>query len=225
MFPGSRAARPSPPPRRGRRRTPGRKCGCRAPCGARAGQSAGAREAELGACGLGRGRAGMVPGRAFWASRAGLELEVFYLLFFNGRALPRLSPKGAEAFLGDGGSRQALRACGTTAGRRAAILSPRLLSLWGVGGRALRHRPDGPGRGGSAETRLRGPPPPTRPLGPDGGPPGQRPEALLECRGGRGTGTTEILRASASPARHPHRAAQLLRSLSPSISPFILQAF
>lgn len=151
------------------------------------------------------------------ASRAGLDLEVFYLLFFNGRALPRLSPKGAEAFLGDRGSRQALRACGTTAGRRAAILSPRLLSLWGVGGAEscaiTQTAPDveAAGRPDSGDHR------PTRSLGSDGGShPCQRPEALLKCRGGRCTGTTEILRASASPT---------LIMLSISSGPFSLQYF
>lgn len=157
------------------------------------------------------------PWAGLWASRAGLELEVFYLLFFNGRALPRLSPKGAEAFLGDGGSRQALRACGTTAGRRAAILSPRLLSLWGVGEQSLAPSPRRPWTWRQQGDLTLGDPPTLVLWAPMGGShPCQRPEALLECRGGRCTGTTKILRANASPT---------LIMLSTSSGPFSLRYF
>lgn len=126
MFPG--LARPPLPHAAGA--SAGLGCGRGLPAARGAGRAAGLVRAG------GRGRAGLAPGGPV-GFRAGLELEVFYLLlFFNGRARPRPSPKDAEALLGVGAAPRALLACGTTARLRAAILSPRLLSLCG-GGRRL----------------------------------------------------------------------------------------
>ncbi|XP_053744887.1 acidic leucine-rich nuclear phosphoprotein 32 family member A isoform X1 [Panthera pardus] len=89
MFPGSRAARPAPPPWRGRRRARGCECGRRAPCGAgrgpaggRAGAgAAGPRAHGPGAGARGRPRAGLL------ASPAALELEVKELVLDNCRSI------------------------------------------------------------------------------------------------------------------------------------------
>lgn len=82
MFPGSLAARPAPPPWRCRCRARGSESGRRAPCGAgRGARGAGGRRGGRAACaraGVRARRAG--PGAGLWASRAGLELDVFYLL-------------------------------------------------------------------------------------------------------------------------------------------------
>ncbi|XP_058593241.1 acidic leucine-rich nuclear phosphoprotein 32 family member A isoform X1 [Neofelis nebulosa] len=89
MFPGSRAARPAPPPWRGRRGARGCECGRRAPCGAgrgpaggRAGAgAAGPRAHGPGAGARGRPRAGLL------ASPAALELEVKELVLDNCRSI------------------------------------------------------------------------------------------------------------------------------------------
>lgn len=107
MFPGSRAARPAPPPWRGWRRARGSECGRRAPCGAGRGPAAGRRggRASCARAGPRARRAG--PRAGLLASRAGLELEVFsYYCIFNGQARRRPNPKGAEALLGARGGRQ-----------------------------------------------------------------------------------------------------------------------
>lgn len=104
--------------------------------GALAGRPAGVEEARLRTRGPGCGRARLAPGRAFWL----LELVwnsrcfIYYDYFLNGQAHPRPSPKGAEMLLGAGAASRGLLACGTTARRRAAILSPWLMSLGGWGG-------------------------------------------------------------------------------------------
>lgn len=80
MFPGSRAARPAPPPWRGRRRARGSECGRQAPCGAGCGL-VGRRPGGLALCaqvGSRPRRAG--PRAGLLAFRAGFELKVFYLL-------------------------------------------------------------------------------------------------------------------------------------------------
>lgn len=109
MFPGSRAARPAPPPWRGRRRARGCECGRRAPCGAGrgpAGGRAGAWVAGPRARGPGTGAPGR-PRAGLLASSAASELEVFcYYYFHEGQARRRPSPKGAEALLGGRGGRR-----------------------------------------------------------------------------------------------------------------------
>lgn len=80
MFPGSLAARPAPPPRRGGRRARGSECGRRAPCDAGR-WPAGRRRRGPASYARARVRARPAGPRAgLLAPRAGLELEVFYLL-------------------------------------------------------------------------------------------------------------------------------------------------
>lgn len=132
------------------------------------------------------------------------------IVFVTARPAGGRARRAPRRYWGAGAAAGALLACGTTAGRRAAILSPWLLSLGG-GGADLRHRPDGPGRGGSRGSGLRGPP--VVLWAPMGVPaPCQRPEALLERCGGRCSGRATILPASAPPT--PQRAPCLPRPSS-----------
>lgn len=87
----------------------------------------------------------------------------------------------------------------------------------------LRHRPDGPGRGGSRGSRLRGPPVVLwAPMGFSS--PRQRPEAWLERRGGGRPGRATILPASAPP-HPPSLSLPPPPPLLSSVSPFLLLAF
>ncbi|XP_043326838.1 acidic leucine-rich nuclear phosphoprotein 32 family member A isoform X1 [Cervus elaphus] len=221
MFPGSRAARPAPPPWRGRRRARGSECGRRAPCGAGRGPAAGRRGGRASCARAGPRARGAGPRAGLLASRAGLELEVFYYYcIFNGQARRRPNPKGAEALLGARGGRQGparlwqdCRAPGchfvTVAvvavggwGRRLAP-SPRRPRTWkqqGERAAGTRSRALGPYVGGGVPS------------------PCQRREALLERRGGRCSGRATILPASAPPT--PQRAPCLPRP--PSLQYFVL---
>lgn len=99
-------ARPAPPPWRGRRRARGPECGRRAPCGAPAGEPAPGRprlvRAGRGAGGLGWLLGGPL-GISSWFRAGGV---LFITIFFNGRALLKPRPKGAEALLAGRGGRQ-----------------------------------------------------------------------------------------------------------------------
>lgn len=140
MFPG--LARPAPP-------LPHRAAAERGPRMRAPGSPRLLREgAGPGAGGPGRGRLRLVPGAGLWASGAGLELEVFYY-FFNGQTCPRPSPKGNEALLGGRGGRQGpVRLWHDCRAPGCHFVTAAVVAAGGRGG-ALRHHPDGPGRGGS----------------------------------------------------------------------------
>lgn len=160
----SRVSRGPPRPSPTARRAPSAGLRVRAPGSMRRGALAGRPAPERPGfvrAGQGAGAPGWPPGGPFGSSsRFGTRGVLFIMIIFltarptRGRA--RRAPRcywGAEA------ASRGLLACGTTARRRAAILSPWLLSLGGWGGSgALRHCPDGPGRGGSRRSRPRGPP-------------------------------------------------------------------
>lgn len=92
-----------------------------------------------------------------------------YYCIFNGQARRRPNPKGRRGVPGGQGGRQALRACGRAAGRRAAILSPWLLSLWGGGGGGAQARAIAPTARDVEAAREQGCGDPQLLLGPDVG--------------------------------------------------------
>ena len=197
----------------------------RAPGSMRRGARAGGRETRrpgLARAGRGAGAPGWPPGGPFgfpsWFGARGVLFII--IVFVTARPAGGRARRAPRRYWGAGAAAGALLACGTTAGRRAAILSPWLLSL-GAGGADLRHRPDGPGRGSSRGSGLRGPP--VVLWAPMGVPaPCQRPEALLERCGGRCSGRATILAsAPPTPSALPASPAPLLAS----ISSFLLQAF
>ncbi|XP_073733373.1 acidic leucine-rich nuclear phosphoprotein 32 family member A isoform X1 [Callorhinus ursinus] len=162
MFPGSRAARPAPPPWRGRRRARGCECGRRAPCGAgrgpaggRAGAgAAGPRARWAGAGAPGRPLAGLLASQLLRSSRC-----FVIIIFVKARPAGGRARRAPRRYWGAGAAAGALLACGTTAGRRAAILSPWLLSLWGGGAESCAIAPTAPdveaaGEAGSGDPGL-----------------------------------------------------------------------
>lgn len=110
MFPGSRAARPSPPLPHGaagaERGAPNAGAGLHAAQGA--GRRPGDPAAGPRARRSGRGRAGLALGRAFWLPELiwSSRCFIYYYCFCNGQACRRPSPKGAEALLGGRGGRR-----------------------------------------------------------------------------------------------------------------------
>lgn len=112
--------------------------------GARAGGRAGAWAAGPRARGSARARqAG--PGRASWLPQLLRSSRcVVIIIFVKARPAGGRARRAPRRYWGAGAVAGALLACGTTAGRRAAILSPWLLSLWGGGVQSLAPSPRRP---------------------------------------------------------------------------------
>lgn len=181
MFPG--LARPAPP-------LPHRAAAERGPRMRAPGSPRLQREgAGPGAGGPGRGRLGLDPRGGPWGVRSWFGargvLLLFFFFFFNGQTRPRPSPQGAEALLGGRrGRRGPVRRWHDCRAPGCHFVTAAVVAAGGAGagagGRALRHHPDGPGRGGSSG---RWPGTLRCAVGPDGcSLPCHRPEALLARR-------------------------------------------
>ncbi|XP_077935287.1 acidic leucine-rich nuclear phosphoprotein 32 family member A isoform X1 [Halichoerus grypus] len=104
--------------------------------GARAGGRAGWRRGGRASCArAGRGPGAGAPGRplaGLLASQLLRSSRCFVIIIFvKARPAGGRARRAPRRYWGAGAAAGALLACGTTAGRRGAILSPWLLSLWG----------------------------------------------------------------------------------------------
>lgn len=168
----------------------------------------------------GRGRVGLAPGTPLgvpsWFGARG----VLFIISLTARPTRGRARRAPRLYWGAGVATRALFACGTTAGRQAAILSPRLLSLVG-GAEPCAITPTGldveaAGGGGPGTHRCV--------LGPDGCfSPCRRPEALLGRRNRLALGGRRSFVQVLSPNLPWHSPPP--PPLLSSISPFLLQSF
>lgn len=156
----------------------------RAPAGGRRGLVL----ASPGAVALGWPPGGLLGFRSWLGPRG-----VLFIISLTARPTRGRAPRAPRLYWGAGAAARALFACGTTAGRQAAILSPRLLSLGG-GGESLAPSPR---RAWTWRQLGEVAPGPSDVLWDPMGVPSRRhgPEALLERRNRRCTGRATILRA------------------------------